>query len=70
MGRQAKQSLSCSDDVRKELERISRSHSEPKRRVERTRIVLACLANDNQAAVAEALKTRPKEPCPRAGGGR
>jgi transposase len=59
MGRHAKQQLSCSDKDRKELERIGRSHSEPKRRVERARIVLACVANDNQTAVAQALKTRP-----------
>jgi len=58
MGRQSKQSLSCDEKVRKELERIGRSHSEPKRRVERARIILACLANDNQAAVAEELDTR------------
>lgn len=59
MGRQAKQLLSCSAEDRKALERIGRSHSEPKGRVERARIVLACLANDNQAAVADAFKTRP-----------
>ena len=59
MGRQAKQSVSCSDLVRKELERIGRSHSEPKRRVDRARIILACLANDNQMAVANDLGTRP-----------
>jgi transposase len=59
MGRQAKQSLSCSDADRKELERIGRSHSEPKRRVERARIILACLGNANQASVAEELGTRP-----------
>jgi transposase len=59
MGKHSAQSLSCSDDIRKELARISRSHSEPKRRVERARIILLCLSTDNQAAVAEELGTRP-----------
>ena len=59
MGRQAKQSLLCSAEVRKELERISRSHSEPKRRVDRARIILGCLQNDNQSEVADNLGTRP-----------
>lgn len=59
MGRHAKHSLSCSEVDRKELERIGRSHSEPKRRVDRARIILACLAHDNQLAVANDLGTRP-----------
>lgn len=59
MGRQATQPLSCSEADRKELERIGRSHSEPKRRVDRARIILACLANDNQVLVANDLNTRP-----------
>lgn len=59
MGRLAKQELSCDLDLCKELERIGRSHSEPKRRVDRARIILACLANDKQSEVAADLGTRP-----------
>lgn len=59
MGKHAKASLSCSESDRKELERIVRSHSEPKRLVDRARIILVCLADDNQASVAKALNTRP-----------
>jgi transposase len=59
MGRAAKHVLACDDSVRKELERIGRSLTEPKRRVDRARIILACLADDNQSAVANRLGTRP-----------
>lgn len=59
MGRQSKQVLTCSENDLKELRRISRSHSEPKRRVDRARIILACLENDNQTKVAMDLGTRP-----------
>ena len=59
MGRVARASLTCSAAERVELERISRSHSEAKRRVERARIILACLAHDHQAAVAQECGTRP-----------
>jgi hypothetical protein len=58
MGRVARASITCSEDDRLELERISRSHSEAKRRVERARIILACLAHDHQAAVARKCGTR------------
>ncbi|MCE2982659.1 MAG: IS630 family transposase [Parachlamydia sp.] len=50
--------LSCTGEVLKELQRIGRSHSEPKRRVDRVRIILACLENDNQTKVAEQTGTR------------
>jgi len=59
MGRVARASLTCSAQDRIELERISRSHSQAQRRVERARIILACLAHDHQAAVAQECGTRP-----------
>lgn len=59
MGRQAKQLLSCTEEDFKELHRISRSQKEPKRRVDRVRIILACLENNNQTKVAEDLGMRP-----------
>lgn len=59
MGRKAKHILSCDDQTLAELQRIARSHSEPKRRVDRAKIILSCLENDNQVAVAKYLKTRP-----------
>ncbi|MEI6399061.1 MAG: IS630 family transposase [Pseudomonadota bacterium] len=59
MGRYAAQVLSCSESDRKELERIVRSHSEPKRLVDRARIILACLTNAKQSVVAVKLGTRP-----------
>lgn len=58
MGRQAKQVLSCSGETLRELQRIGRSHSEPKRRVDRARIILACLENNSQTKVAEHLGIR------------
>jgi transposase len=51
--------LSCDADVRSELERISRSRTEPKQRVDRARIILACLNGEPQADIAERLGTRP-----------
>ncbi len=53
MGRRVKEILSFNEESLKELQRISRSHSEPKRRVDRARIVLASLQNDNQTEVAK-----------------
>jgi transposase len=41
------------------LERISRSRTEPKQRVERAQIVLACLSGEPQAQIAKRLGTRP-----------
>lgn len=58
MGRRAV-ALSCSWEDRKELERIRRSHREPKRRVERADIVWAVLEGESQASVAKRLGTRP-----------
>ena len=58
MGRRVKEKLSCTEETLKELQRISRSHSEPKRRVDRARIILACLENDNQTEVAKRTKIR------------
>lgn len=58
MGRRAI-GLSCGEADRNELERISRSHSEPKRRVDRARIVLGCLDGEANATIARRLRTRP-----------
>lgn len=58
MGRRVKQLLSCNEKTLKELQRINRSHSEPKRRVDRARIVLACLENNNQTEIAKHLGMR------------
>ncbi len=58
MGRRAT-ALSCDADVRSELERISRSRTEPKQRVERAQIVLACLNGEPQVEIAKRLGTRP-----------
>ena len=51
--------LSCGSEVRSELERISRSRTEPKQRIERARIILACLGGDPQVQIAKRLGTRP-----------
>ena len=51
--------LSCDVDVRSELERIGRSRTEPKQRVERAQIILACLGGEPQAEIAKRLGTRP-----------
>ena len=59
MGRQAEVSLACNESERKELERISRSHSESKRLGLRAQIILGCLDECNQATVAERLRLRP-----------
>ncbi len=59
MGRKTASILSCNESELKELQRIVRSHNEPKKRVDRARIILACLDNNNQVDVAKQLKTRP-----------
>ena len=51
--------LSCSRQERTELERLGRSRTEPKQRVERARIILACLGGEPQAQIAARLGTRP-----------
>ena len=51
--------LSCDSDVRSELERLSRSRTEPKQRVDRARIILGCLSGEPQAQIAKRLGTRP-----------
>jgi transposase len=58
MGRRAT-ALACSQGDRVELERLSRSRTEPKQRVERAQIVLACLGGEPQARIAARLGTRP-----------
>ncbi len=58
MGRRAIE-LPCSEADRKELERISRSHSEAKRRVDRAKIVLGCLDGEANEAIARRQRTRP-----------
>lgn len=47
----------CSKEVRKQLEDISRSRTEPFQRVERSRIVLACLDGEAIKDIAKAFKT-------------
>jgi transposase len=51
--------LSCDPEVRSELERLSRSRTEPKRRVDRARIILGCLSGEPQAQIAKRFGTRP-----------
>lgn len=51
--------LTCSDGDRAELERLGRSRTEPRRRVERALIILACLSGEPQAQIAARLGTRP-----------
>jgi transposase len=51
--------ISCGSEVRSALERISRSRTEPKQRIERARIILACLGGDPQEQIAKRLGTRP-----------
>jgi transposase len=58
MARKAVKILSCSEEARKELQKICRSSSAPKRRVDRARIILECLENDNQKSVAKRLGIR------------
>ena len=58
MGRRAV-ALPCSESDRKELVRISRSHTESKRRVERAEIILGCLAGEANDVLAKRLRTRP-----------
>jgi transposase len=58
MGRQPI-SLACGPQDRAELERLSRSRTEPVRLVERVRIILACLSGEPQALIAARLGTRP-----------
>lgn len=58
MGRRAT-AMACSREDRVELERIGRSRTEPKQRVERARIILACLAGEPQGEIAKRLGTRP-----------
>src|SRR5215831_3543530 len=58
MGRRAT-ALTCGREDRAELERLARSRTEPARRVERARIILACLSGEPQAQIAARLGTRP-----------
>lgn len=58
MGRRAT-AFSCGHPERAELERLARSRTDPKQRVERARIILACLSGEPQAAIAARLGTRP-----------
>ena len=58
MGRRATP-LSCEAEVRSELERVSRSRTEPRQRVDRARIILACLSGEPQTQIAKRLNTRP-----------
>ncbi|MCQ4323336.1 helix-turn-helix domain-containing protein, partial [Stutzerimonas stutzeri] len=51
--------LSCSADVRAELERLSRSRSGEVRMAERARMVLGCLAGRRNDEVARELGVRP-----------
>ena len=53
--------LAIDDDARLELHRISRSRTEPARRVERARMLLAYAAGETVSAIARSLNTtRPK----------
>ena len=58
MGRRAV-SLSCSQEDKAELERLSVSRTEPHARVERARIILACLGGEPQVSIAARLELRP-----------
>ena len=58
MGRRAVELL-CDAECEAELKRISRSHTEPKRRVDRALIILGCLSGEPNGAIAERLGTRP-----------
>ncbi len=51
--------VSCGKEDRKELERISHSRTESVQRVWRARIILACLAGENNQTIAQAFHTRP-----------
>ena len=51
--------LSCSSEVRSELERISRGRTKQKQLVERAQIILACLDGEPQVEIAKRLGTRP-----------
>lgn len=57
MGRRAV-SLTCSQEDKAELERLSVSRTEPHARVERARIILACLAGEPQVSIAARLDLR------------
>ena len=50
--------LSCTSEVRQELERLSRSRTDEGRLVERARIVLGCLAGQRNDEVAAEFGTR------------
>ena len=58
MGRRARQ-FSLSDADRAELERVSRSRTEAKQRVDRAKIILGCCEGEAQTALAQRLGTRP-----------
>lgn len=51
--------LSCTTEVRRELERLSRSRSGEVRLVERARIILACLGGRRNEEVAREMGMRP-----------
>lgn len=52
-------SLSCSEQDKVELERISRGRKEPRQRVERSRMILQCLDGLPNDKIAAAFSTRP-----------
>jgi transposase len=58
MGRRARQFWLSGPD-RAALERISRSRTEPKQRVDRAKIILACSDGETQEVLAQRLGTRP-----------
>src|SRR5277367_5317765 len=58
MGRRARQ-FSLSDADRAELERISRSRTAAKQRVDRAKIILGCCEGEARTALAQRLGTRP-----------
>ncbi len=51
--------VSCSDEERRELERLSRSRTDEARLVERARMVLGCLAGKRNDEIAAELAIRP-----------
>jgi len=58
MSRKAPQ-ITCSEEDRRELERLAASRTEPKAAVERAKIILGCLAGRRVEEVARHCHTRP-----------
>ena len=48
--------FTCGQEDRAELERLSRSRTEPMQRVQRAQIILACLGGEPQAQIAARLE--------------